>query len=51
MSKETQKEGKMQHPFSETLREGEGPNLDKKTNKQKKTKKQEGKKQLMFMFP
>lgn len=43
MSKETQEGVKMQHPFSEILTEGEGPNLEQK-------KSQEGRKQLMFIF-
>lgn len=30
MSKETQEGVKMQHPFSEILTEGEGPNLEQK---------------------
>lgn len=47
MSKETQEGIKMQHPFSEILREGESPNLEKKT---KQNKKQEGRKQLVFIF-
>lgn len=46
MSKETQEGVKKQHPFSEILREGEGPNLEKKEKK----KSQEGRKQLTFIF-
>lgn len=38
MSKETQEGVKKQHPFSEILREGEGPNLEKKEKKKKAKK-------------
>lgn len=35
MSKKTQEGVKMQHPFSEILTEGEGPNLEQKKKAKK----------------